>query len=116
MSKERIISALKGLGLSNIDTRVYVFLAKHGPHKIGETAEALDIAERKIRVSFRDLQSMGIIKASVEYPLEFMVMPFKEVIDLLIEVKKEQAKAMQESRKELISSWRSIIRKGKEKS
>ena len=116
MSKERTINALKGLGLSTIDTQVYVLLAKDGPHKIKEIASALNLHERKIHRSLKDLQSISIVKASIEYPLEFMAVPFEEVINLIIEVKKEQAKTLRESKKELLSSWRSITEKKTTKS
>lgn len=116
LSRERIINALKGLGLSNIDTQVYVFLANKGPHKIRETAAVLEIDERKVRRSLKDLQRTGIIKASIEYPREFIAVPFEEVINIIIEVKKEKAKALQASKKELLSSWRSITEKNNEKS
>ena len=116
LSKERIIKALKRLGLSNIDTQVYVFLAKQGPHTTSDIASLLNLHERKVHRSIKDLQSISIIKASVQYPLEFMAMPFEEMIDLFIEVKKEQAKAMQESKEELLSSWRSIINRRQKES
>jgi len=38
MSRERIINTLKGLGLSQVDAQVYVFLAKQGSHKTKEIA------------------------------------------------------------------------------
>jgi predicted transcriptional regulator len=116
MSRERIINALKVLGLSNIDTRVYVLLAKDGPHKIEEIASVLNQPERNIRRSLRDLQNTKIVEASIEYPFEFIAVPFEEVMKLIIDVKKEQAKALQASKEELISSWRSITEKDEEKS
>ena len=108
MSKERIVKALKVLGLSNIDAQVYIFLAKQGPHKAGETAAELESHEQKVRKSFRDLESTGIVKASIEHPLEFEAMPFEEVLNLLIEVKREQAKTLQTSKDEFLSTWRSV--------
>jgi hypothetical protein len=38
-------------------------------------------------------------------------LPFEDVIDIFIEVKKEQAKTMQDSREELLSSWKETIKK-----
>ena len=116
MSKKRIIKALKGLGLSNIDTQVYILLAKNGPHEMREIALALNLHCRKINRSLKELQSINIVKASIECPLEFVAVPFEEVIDLFIEVKREQAKTIQASKKELLSTWRSITEKDDEKS
>jgi sugar-specific transcriptional regulator TrmB len=111
MSEKRIIKALKGLGLSNIDTKVYIFIAKEGPHRMEKIALALNLPEEKVDRSLKELQSISIVKASIDRPLDFMALPFEEVIDLFIEVKKEQAKVMQESREELLSSWKKAIKK-----
>ena len=116
MSKKRIIKALKGLGLSNIDTQVYILLAKNGPHEMREIALALNLHWRKINRSLKELQSINIVITSIECPLEFVAVPFEEVIDLFIEVKREQAKTIQASKKELLSTWRSITEKDDEKS
>ena len=111
MSKERIIKALKGVGFSNIDTQVYVFLAIEGPHKVREITIALNLHESKVYRSLKDLQSIEIVKASIEHPLEFIALPFEDVLDLFIEVKKEQAKTIQESKEELLSTWKTVIKK-----
>jgi sugar-specific transcriptional regulator TrmB len=111
MSKERVIKALKGLELSSVDVQVYIFLARTGPQKMAEIALALDLPENKVDRSLKELQSISIVKASIEYPLEFVALPFEDVIDLFIEVKKEQAKTMQDSREELLSSWKETIKK-----
>ena len=111
MSKERITKTLRELGLSNTDTQVYVFLAKNGPHELRDVASALSLFERKVRRSLRDLRTQKMVRASVENPLEFIAIPFEEIIDLFIEIKKEKAKAMLESKEELLSTWRSIVKK-----
>jgi sugar-specific transcriptional regulator TrmB len=116
LSKERIMNVLRGLGLSQVDTQVYIFLAKQGPHKTGEIALALNLNEKKTHASLRDLQNKNIVEASINFPLEFQAVPFKEVIDLSIEVKKEQAKAMQQAKNELLSSWRKMTKEPNEKS
>ena len=116
MSKERVNKALRGLGLSSVDAQVYVFLARTGHQKIKEITSALNLPERKAYRSLKDLQSMSIIRASIEYPLEFVAVPFEEVINLIIEVRKEQAKALQASKKELLSSWRKLTKETSDKS
>ena len=114
LSKERVIKALKGLGLSSVDVQVYIYLARTGPKKMREITLALNLPERKIERSLKELQEISIVKASIENPLEFEAVPFEEVIDLFIEVKREQAKTMQQSREELLSSWLTIMKKNSE--
>lgn len=111
MSDERIMKALKGLGLSNIDAQLYVFLAKDGPHSGREIAEILELQERQVYQGLKNLQRIEIVKTMGEHPVQFSAVPFEEVIDLFIEVKKEQAKTMQESRKELLTSWKAMMKK-----
>ena len=115
MSKVQIIRALKGLGLSSVDVQVYVFLASKGPHRIREIESALKLNEEMAHRSLKDLQSISIVKASIQHPLEFNAMPFEELIDLFIEVKKEQAKNIQENKKELLSNWLTIMKKNSTK-
>lgn len=105
------MKALKGLGLSNIDAQVYVFLAKDGLHSERKIAEMLELQERQVYRSLKNLQRIEIVKAIGEQPMQFSAVPFEEVIDLFIEVKKEQAKNMQENREELLSSWKATIKK-----
>jgi len=111
MSKERIVKVLEQLGLSNTDTQIYLFLAKNGPHEMREIALALNLQERSAHRSVKDLQVMTIVEVSGKHSSKFKAVPFEVVLDLLIKAKKEQAKAFQESRKELLSSWRAITKK-----
>jgi sugar-specific transcriptional regulator TrmB len=115
MSEERIIKALKGFGLSVIDTRVYLFLAKKGSCSIRKSAKELNLNPRILDKSLKELSNLGIIHFSIKDPSKFTAMPFEDVIDVFIEVKKEQAKKMQESREELLSNWNTILKKNSAK-
>jgi sugar-specific transcriptional regulator TrmB len=105
------MKALKGLGLTQVDTQVYILLAKEGPYRMQEVALALKLSEENVDRSLKELQKLSIVKASIERPLNFVAMPLEEVIDLFIEVKKEQAKTMQDSREELLSNWKKTIKR-----
>jgi sugar-specific transcriptional regulator TrmB len=111
LSKQRIIKALEGFGLTQVDVQIYVFLAKEGPHTVREITGALNLQESKIDRSLKDLQDIEIVKTSGEHPIQYSAVAFEEVIDLFIEVKKEQTKTMQESREELLSSWKTMLKK-----
>ena len=111
MSKKRINKILRELGFSLIDIQVYIFLANNGPSTEKDIVASLQIEEEKIYQTLNSLQDIEIVKTSEEYPLKYSVLPFEDVLDLFIEVKREQTKTMQESREELLSNWKKTIKK-----
>jgi sugar-specific transcriptional regulator TrmB len=103
--------ALVNLGLSKQDAEVYIFLATQGPQKGKNIAGALKLYKQQLYRSLKNLQGRGMVTATLEHPAHFSAVPIEKVIELIIKAKLEQAKALQESREELLSSWRSIIKK-----
>ena len=61
MSRERIIKALEGLGLTQVDAQIYVFLAKEGSHTVREITGELNLQENKVYRSLKDLQNIEIV-------------------------------------------------------
>jgi len=116
LSLERILKALVSLGLSQTDAQIYIYLAAEGPAKARNIINDLTINKRQIYRSLKRLQNKGITIANDERPFEFSAVPFEEVLDLLMEIKKEQAQTLQESKKEFLSSWRKILEENSEKS
>ena len=116
MSLKSIVEALVSLGLSPAEARIYVFLEKSGSLKDADIAFALKLRTKELVSSLRNLQDKKIVKVSAQQTVKFSAVPFEKAIDLLIEVKKEQAKTLQASKNELLSTWRSITEKDSVKS
>ena len=116
LSLERVIKALVDLGLSRIEAEVYVHLAKRGPNEMVNLADALNFRKQELHRSLRNLQNKGIITANPEGNKLFSALPFEKAIELLIEIRTEQAQIIQESREELLSSWREMKKETPEKS
>jgi sugar-specific transcriptional regulator TrmB len=109
LSLERVLKTLEGFGLSRIDAEVYVYLAKKGPKKGRELANALQVTKQQLYPSLKNLKNKGIVTASLgRRPALFSAVAFEQVVELLISIKVEQAKAIKETKKELLDSWRSI--------
>jgi sugar-specific transcriptional regulator TrmB len=106
-----LTKTLTGLGLTEIDAEIYVLLAKEGSQKGRNIANALGLYKQQLYRSLKRLQRKGIVTATLEHPSHFSAVPLEKVIELIIKAKLEQAKALQESREELLSSWRSMIKK-----
>ena len=61
--------------------------------------------------ALKNLQSKGLVNASPEYPYRFSAVVLEKALDLLLKARKQQQKALQESKEQLLSTWRSITQK-----
>jgi sugar-specific transcriptional regulator TrmB len=99
------------LGFTEPDARVYLFLAEKGSHKVRDVAEALGIYRRRLYSILRKLQERGVVNASSERPALFSAVLFEEVLDLFMEAGIDQQEALKASKEELLSNWRSLVKK-----
>jgi sugar-specific transcriptional regulator TrmB len=111
LSLERILKALVSLGLSQTDAQIYIYLATEGPAKARRIINGVQINKRQVYRSLKRLQNKGITIANDERPFEYTALSFEMVLDLLMEVKREAANALQASKEELISDLRTEEKK-----
>jgi sugar-specific transcriptional regulator TrmB len=102
---------LVNLGFTKTDAQIYVYLTTEGPQKASNIAEALNMHRQQLYRSLKKLQNKGIVNASLKYPVQFSAVLFEKILDLLIKAKMEQQQVLQESKEELLSTWRSITKK-----
>lgn len=108
-----MLRTLESFGLKRIDAEVYVYLAKKGPQKGTNIADALKIRNQQLYSILKTLQDKGVVTASPEYPALFSAVAFEKALDLLVETSMEQAKAIKETKEELLSSWRDMTKRDK---
>lgn len=105
------METLTRLGLSETDAGVYLFLAKDGPKQGRSITKELGLYKQQLYRSLKRLQSKGLVTATLEHPAHFSAMSLEKVLDILIEARKEQALDLEASRKDLLSTWRSMVEK-----
>jgi sugar-specific transcriptional regulator TrmB len=103
LSLELIIKALVSLGLSRLDAKVYVYIAKMGSQTAKDLDGALNYSKNQIYKSLRLLTAKTLV---TKKGIKFSAIPFEEALDLLIERKKKQANHIKESKKELLVNWK----------
>jgi sugar-specific transcriptional regulator TrmB len=106
-----VLKTLEGFGLKRIDAEVYVYLAKRGPQIGRDIASALKIAKQQLHPILKTLQDKGVVTVSPEHPALFSAVAFEKALDLLLEANMEQAKAIKETKEELLSSWRDMTKR-----
>jgi sugar-specific transcriptional regulator TrmB len=111
LSLERVLRTLEGFGLDRLAAEVYVHLAKKGPQEGADIADALKLRKHNLHAILKTLQDKGVVTASVKYPLMFSAVAFERALDLLVEANIEQAKVIQETKDELLSEWREMIKR-----
>jgi sugar-specific transcriptional regulator TrmB len=105
LSLERIIKALVSLGLSQTDAEVYIHIATKGAETARKISNNLSINRRQIYRSLKGLKNKGIVMINSEIPSEFSALPFEKVVDILLELKHNQAKSLEESKAAIISDF-----------
>ncbi|MEM1566685.1 MAG: helix-turn-helix domain-containing protein [Candidatus Bathyarchaeia archaeon] len=103
-----IEKALRGLGLSKNEVKVYIYLARTGEHKASDISEALSLHRTETYRILRDLEKRGLVSSVFEKPLKFIATPFEKAIDILIETKRMKLNMLEKRRQNLIDIWHSL--------
>jgi sugar-specific transcriptional regulator TrmB len=108
LSLDRVLKSLMSLGISQSDAEVYIYLAKNGPRKVSELSNALRLSRQQLYLNLKTLREKQIVKTSNKKPSIFSAIAFEEVINQLVKIKKEQSAVILETKRELLSSWKSV--------
>lgn len=111
MSLKKIIRILEKFGFSKEDAEVYIYLAKKGPRREIDLSKALKLTAEKIDLILKNLQSKGLVTATVEQSKLFLALPFEIVLDQLVKSQIQQAYAITENREQFLIRWQSSIQK-----
>ena len=110
MNRNPVTDLLREMGLDNIDMRIYIYLAKNGPHSARALCSNLELAKQRHYPSLCSLKQKGLIKETQEPPT-FSAVPFENVLDLLIMSKIGEAQMTKQHKSELIAAWQSQVLK-----
>jgi sugar-specific transcriptional regulator TrmB len=108
LGEENIKNMLKSLGISEKESQVYIFLAKHGIFKSREIAKYTKTNNAEIYRILKNLQIKGLIEPTLESPTRFTIVPFEKILDSNIKAKQEEAAKIESAKKELLAYWKNI--------
>jgi sugar-specific transcriptional regulator TrmB len=108
LSQDQVLKTLVGLGLSRLDSQIYICLAKKGPQRGNEISKNLKVQNQQLYRSLKNLKSKGIVDATLEHPARFSAVSFDKVVDLFIKAKMAEAQLIQEKKEEILTSFLSL--------
>ena len=103
-----IKTTLLGMGFSDKEAQIYIYLGKRGPQKGGTIAKQLKINKGQVYRTLKILQKNGAVESTLEYPAKFVAVPLESVIDSFIKSKREEVDHIEETKKDLVSDWNKI--------
>jgi sugar-specific transcriptional regulator TrmB len=106
LSLERIFKALRNLGLSESEIRIYFYVATNGPAFARDIISNLPFKKRMVYRILKNLQTKGIVLTNSAKPSEYSALPFEDVLSILIKQKNKQAKVINERKEELVQHWK----------
>jgi sugar-specific transcriptional regulator TrmB len=110
MSLKELLCQFYEFGLKRSDAKVYIFLAKKGPHKCKDICEIMNIAKQQLYLSLRNLQKMGIVHVISKHPAIFAALPLERVLDIFADIKIKDAENTKQNKQEILRVWQSIMK------
>ena len=103
-----MLKTLENIGLTKLDAQIYVFLGKRGPHKAKDIATYVKVPKQTLYRAIKDLQSKGVVTATLEHPSKFSAVSLEKVLDLFVKAKTEEVHRIQYGKENLLSDWETI--------
>jgi len=97
-NQDKAIETLTGLGLTSLQAKVYLTLAKEGKSTAKDLAKSSKVARQDLYRIAPQLLNLGLVEKLVDTPTRYQAIPIQAATNMLIERrKKETAKLEQES-------------------
>jgi sugar-specific transcriptional regulator TrmB len=109
MSQERILKALKRLGLSQTEADIYLFLANNGPQKTARIAADLRSKDQQLNVNLEKLRTIGVVNSTRDHSALFYALPFEKTLEILVKETLKRAQTVEQKKGKLLSEWRNLI-------
>ena len=102
MPEDKAVETLTGLGLTVLQAKVYLALAKSGKATVKDIAKKSNVARQDLYRITPRLLNLGLIEKHIDTPTKFKAIPIREAIDILIERRKKQTVQLEQESKQLM--------------
>ncbi len=105
---DELVNELLDYGLSKNEARVLTYLTKAGPERASHIARSLRMNRTETYRSLRNLERRGLIEATLEHPIRFRAVPFAKALDVLLDVRKNRIRALEQKSARLKDRFQSL--------
>jgi sugar-specific transcriptional regulator TrmB len=105
MSLKRAMQTMKGLGLTEREAEIYLFLTKRGSLNENDLSFALNISKKKLSQSLINLEIKKMIKVSQKNITMYSAINLEKVLNESMKKSRQLAKELQAKRDEFLAIW-----------
>ena len=102
---DKIKNELSKFGLTQNQSKVFLYLEKYGSSTATQVSKALKVPRTETYHLLTNLQNKGIISATFQHPIKFSALPLDKAIGVLINAEKERVKTLESQEKSLVELW-----------
>lgn len=102
---DRIKNELSKFGLTQNQSKVFLYLEKYGSSTATQVSKALKVPRTETYHLLTNLQNKGIVSATFEHPIKFTALPLDKAIGALINAEKERVKNLESQERGLVELW-----------
>lgn len=104
--QDEAVETLTGLGLTMLQAKVYLALAKNGESSVKEIAKNSKVARQDSYRITPELLNIGLIEKLIYTPIKFKAIPVQEAIDVLLEQRKKEITTLELKSKDIWKSFK----------
>lgn len=102
---EIVEQSLVKYGLSESETKAYLYLAMSGEKRASEIAEGISLHRTEAYRILRDLEKRSIVIETFEAPVKFSAVPLDKAVEQLVETQRMKVDLLEKEKSELIQIW-----------
>jgi len=99
---------LQKFGLTNNQSKVFIYLGKHGAKTAPEVCKALSMPRTETYHILSLLQNMGIVTVELVHPTKYTSLPMDKAIMILISQKRDHVKELESKENKILDAWEKI--------
>ncbi len=108
MALDKLKGELSKFGLTSNQSKVYIYLGKHGHKTAPEVCKALRLPRTETYYLLTTLQNKGIVSANFRHPTRFSAMPLDKAMWSLVHTEKERLRELERKERDLVELWDGI--------
>lgn len=96
MKFDDLVDHMKACGLDDKEATIYLDLVVHGPAKASEVGKRTQLSRMDAYNHLKELESRGLVEATMERPMRFIPLDLEEGIELLVKQKEREIERIED--------------------